>query len=110
MAGEHSFPISPQVPKSSDLRGQVKFKLMTVSEDLVFPGNCKKKNPAGTNGVFNPFYSSRYKRRGPSEKSTGSEYSVFQIKFCTTIIQLGWIFLQQVKNSSSCGKVVRSTA
>jgi len=74
MAGEHSFPISPQVPKSSDLRGQVKFKLMTVSEDLVFPGNCKKKNPAGTNGVFNPFYSSRYKRRGPSEKSTGSEY------------------------------------
>jgi len=43
MAGEHSFPISPQVPKSSDLRGQVKFKLMTVSEDLVFPGNCKRK-------------------------------------------------------------------
>ena len=46
MACEHSFPIIPKgskAPKSSDLRGQVKFKLMTVSEDLMFPDNCKSK-------------------------------------------------------------------
>ena len=46
MAGEHSFPISPngsKAPKSSDLRGQMKFKLLTVSEYLVFPNNVKVK-------------------------------------------------------------------
>jgi len=46
MAGEHSFPISPKgskAPKSGDLRGQAKFKIMTTSEDPVFPGNGKSK-------------------------------------------------------------------
>jgi len=45
-AGEHSFSTSSKgskAPKSSDLRGQVKFKMLTASEDLVFPENCKVK-------------------------------------------------------------------
>ena len=44
MAGEHCIQIRPQgskAQKTSDLRGQVRFKLMTASEDLVLPGNSK---------------------------------------------------------------------
>ena len=51
MAGEHSFPtISPKgskAPESNDLRGQVKFKLLTASEDFVFPGNYKGETLLG---------------------------------------------------------------
>ena len=46
MAGEHSCPISPKgskAPKSNDLRNHSEFKLTTVSEDPVFPGNGKSK-------------------------------------------------------------------
>jgi len=46
MAGEHYFPISPEgskAPQSGDLRGQAKFKMLTASEDPVFPGNGKSK-------------------------------------------------------------------
>jgi len=51
MAGEHSFPtISPKgskAPESNDLRGQMKFKLLTASEDFVFPGNYKGETLLG---------------------------------------------------------------
>ena len=51
MAGEHIFPIirtkDSKVPESSDLRGQVKFKLLTASEDFVFPGNYKGETLLG---------------------------------------------------------------
>jgi len=86
MAGEHCFPISPKGSKAlkySVLRGQAKYKILTVSVDSVLPGNGKSKTLPVQMVYLIHFAIPGTNEEVCQNKSTGSGYFVFQIKICS---------------------------